>query len=292
MIDKLIKDKINSSEKKVVCFINPENSSAIEVVEQSKKMDLCDFVLLGNKGRIKELISESNSKLASECKIIDVNDYVEGVKLAVEEIHSGKAHAIMKGDVETGPLLKELFNKEYEFMTEYRVSYLAAFEMKNYHKMLFITDPAINIKPDLSLKKNLIDGSVDFMIKLGIKKPKVGILCAKENVSPKMQATVDAKDLTEYYEKNEMCDVYGPLAFDNAISKKAATEKKIDSSVAGDVDLLLCDSIEQANTLYKALTYMANAKNAGVVLGMKVPIIVTSRTDNLETKIASIALSL
>jgi len=292
MIDKLIKEKTTSNEKKVVCFILPENTSAIEVVKYAKQINLCDFSLFGNEVRIKEIILEVDKNLLETCKIIDAGDHKEAVKLAVEEIQSGNAHAIMKGDVETGPLLKELFNKDYNFMTEYRVSYLAAFELKNYHKMMFVTDPAINIKPDLELKKNLIDGSVDFMKKLGIKKPKVGVLCAKENVSEKMQATVDAQSLTEYYAGNENCDVYGPLAFDNAVSKKAAIEKKIVSEVAGDVDLLLCDSIEQANTLYKALTYMADAKNAGVVLGMQVPIIVTSRTDNLETKIASIALSI
>ncbi len=286
------KELTSEQKKQKICYILPEDSSAMKVITVALEREICQFILIGNQTKITTLINQTNSKLISNCEIIDAIDYKDAIKIAVEKINTFKAHAIMKGNLTTSEILRELFKKEYNFRTDYRVSILSVFKMKNYHKLLFLTDPAINIKPDVDLKAELILNSIEYIKKFGIEKPKVGILCATEVVNEKMQATLDAVELTKRFSGSNDVEVYGPLAFDNAISKKAAITKNITSSVAGNVDLLVCDSIEQANVLYKALTYMADAKCAGMVIGLKVPIIATSRTDAIETKIDSIILSL
>jgi len=279
------------SKHKTLCIIKAEEESIIEVVSRALKTNMCKFVLVGDECEIARLLRLKDIEL-DEVEIVNQVDDSLAVEYGVQLVQDGRADAIMKGNIETSTLLKNLFKKEYNFINGNLINYLAVFELERYNKLLFITDPAINIAPDLEQKKLMIENSVTILDKFGYEKPNIGILCAKENVSEKMQATVDARDLTEYFSKNKYFNVYGPLAFDNAICKEAAISKGITSEVAGNVDLLVCHNIEQANTLYKSLTYMAGAKNAGIVIGMKVPIVLTSRTDEVETKLASMALSL
>lgn len=199
----------------------------------------------------------------------------------------------MKGLIDTSIIMKQVLDKEIGLRTGSIISHMAVFDVDTYHKLLFVTDAAMNISPDLNQKKDILINAVDLAHSMGIDKPKVAVIAAKEKVSTKMEATVHAEELANMNRNGEIkgCIVDGPLALDNAISKKAAETKGIESEVAGDADILLMPYIEAGNVLYKSLTYFANSKNAGIILGAKAPIVLTSRADSEETKLYSIVLS-
>ncbi len=173
------------------------------------------------------------------------------------------------------------------------MSSVAVIESPYYHKLLLISDGAMNIKPDLMQKKQIIENSVEVAGKIGINNPKTAILCAKEKVNEKMPETVDAAKLVDMNKSGEIlnCIVAGPLAFDNIVSKEAAVIKGIDNPVAGDADIIIVPDLVCGNTLYKSLAFLSEIKSAGVIMGAKVPVIVTSRADSEETKLYSIALA-
>jgi phosphate butyryltransferase len=207
-------------------------------------------------------------------------------------VSSGKAHMVMKGLVDTGIILKAVLNKETGLRTGSVLSHVAIFDVVNYPRLLLVTDAAMNIAPTLEQKKQIIENSLHVANGLDIDEPKVGVICAKEKVNPKMPATVDAGELVKMNENGELtgCIVGGPFALDNAVSEEAAKLKGISHPVAGKADILMCPNIESGNILYKTLGFLANAKSAGVIVGAKAPIILTSRADSEEAKLNSIAL--
>jgi phosphate butyryltransferase len=208
-------------------------------------------------------------------------------------IREKKADILMKGNLGTSNLLRAVLNKEFGLRTGELISHLALFELATYHKIIGLTDAAMNIAPDLNGKASLIKSSTAYLRKLGVEKPKVAILAAVETVNPDMKSTLDASALSKMADRGQIkgCIVDGPLAFDNAVSKKSADYKGIVSPVAGDADLLVADDIDAANILYKAFIYFAGAKCAAVILGAAAPIVLTSRADSDETKLNSIALA-
>jgi phosphotransacetylase len=208
---------------------------------------------------------------------------------AVELLREAKAELLMKGSLHTDELMAAVVSREGGMRTGRRISHVFVMDVPTYHKVLFVTDGAINIAPTLEDKVDICQNAIDLIVALGIKKPKVAILAAVETVNSKMQATIDAACLCKMAErgqiKNALLD--GPLAFDNAISKQAAETKGIRSAVAGDPDILLAPDLEAANILAKQLSFLANADSAGLVLGARVPIILTSRADSVRSRIAS-----
>jgi len=208
---------------------------------------------------------------------------------AVELVREGKAEILMKGSLHTDELMSAIVSRERGLRTSRRISHVFVMDVPTYHKVLVVTDGAINIAPTLEDKVDICQNAIDLAISLGVKKPKVAIIAAVETVTSKMPATIDAAALCKMAERGQITGALldGPLAFDNAISKEAAITKGIDSEVAGDPDILLVPDLEAGNILAKQLSFLANADSAGLVLGAKVPIILTSRADSVRSRIAS-----
>jgi phosphotransacetylase len=199
----------------------------------------------------------------------------------------------MKGSIGTAELLGAIIHKTGGIRTERRLSHVFVFDIPSYHKPLVITDAAINVAPDLSIKRDIVQNAIDFCRNLGVEEPRVAILAAVEKVIPSMRSTLDAAALCKMADRGQISGglLDGPLAFDNAISRQAALDKHISSPVAGDADILLAPDLEAANMIAKQLVYLANAKSAGIALGARVPIILTSRSDPPLTRMASCALA-
>ena len=208
-------------------------------------------------------------------------------------MREGRAEMLMKGSLHTDELLGAVVARDTGLRTGRRISHVFIMDVPTYHKVLIVTDAAINIAPTLEDKVDICQNAIDLAISLGVKEPKVAILAAVETVTSKMPATIDAAALCKMAERGQITGgiLDGPLAFDNAISKQAAETKGIHSAVAGDPDILLAPDLEAGNMLAKQLTFLANADSAGLVLGARVPIILTSRADSVRSRIASCAVA-
>ncbi|WP_163652827.1 phosphate acyltransferase [Listeria sp. PSOL-1] len=232
------------------------------------------------------------SDLKDKVTCIQVADEQEAVKKAVEAITSKKADILMKGFVKTATLLHHVLLKENHLRTDSLLSQIALFEIPSYHKPLLITDAAMNIAPDFEAKKQITQNAISAAHALGISCPKVAFLSAVETPTAKMPSTMDAEKLVTYFIKSgQKVAVSGPLAMDAAISKEAARHKGITDSVAGDADILIVPNIETGNVLYKTLVYCAHAKVGSSIIGAKVPIVISSRSDSAENKLASLFLT-
>ena len=253
---------------------------------------IADFILVGSREKINE-IAKNNGLDISDFEIIHCDDDAPACDTAVTLVASGTASALMKGSIDTSFIMRAALNKDSGIRTGNKLSHIAAFELPAYHKLLYVTDAAINIAPDFDSKKDIIINALDALHNLGIAKPKIALLAAKEKVDEKMPITVEYAELVKLHKNGLFTEaiVEGPLALDNAISPTSCEIKGIDSSIHGEADLLVCPNIEAGNILYKALAFLAGGKNGGVVLGAKRPIILTSRADTAESKLISIALS-
>ena len=276
---------------KVVAVACAQDVDVMRAINNAKKNGIVEAILVGDLEKIEAIAKEENINL-SEYEVIDIKDLAEASLKAVELVSSKKAHMVMKGLVDTGIILKAVLNKETGLRTGSVLSHVAVFDVINYPRLLLVTDAAMNIAPTLEQKKQIIENSLQVAYGLDIEVPKVGVICAKEKVNPKMPATVDAGELVKMNENGELtgCIVGGPFALDNAVSEEAAKLKGIDHPVAGKADILMCPNIESGNILYKTLGFLANAKSAGIIVGAKAPIILTSRADSEEAKLNSIAL--
>lgn len=269
-----------------------QDKEVLSAVKAAHENGIANAILVGDKAKITKDASDIGMDL-NEYDIIDEKDLTNASRKAVELVSNCKADIVMKGLVDTSIILKAVLDKEIGLRTGKILSHVAVFDVATYHKILFITDAAMNIAPDLNQKKQIIENAVFVAHSLDINEPKVAVVCAKEKVNPKMPATVDAKELEEMNNKGEIsgCIVGGPFALDNAISKEAAKHKGINHPVAGDADIILVPNIESGNVLYKSLAFLGNAKNAGVIVGAKAPVVLTSRADSDEAKLNSIALA-
>ena len=204
-----------------------------------------------------------------------------------------EADILMKGLVDSKSLLQAVLHKEKGLATGNLISHVAVFEVPGFDRLLFITDAAMNVAPDLMEKKKILENAVEFIRSTGIDCPKVAVICAVEVVNGAMQATLDAAALAKMNDRGQIknCLVDGPLALDNALSLEAAQHKNIKSQVAGQADLFLMPDIEAGNVLYKALTFTTKSKNGGVLIGASAPVVMTSRADSFESKLHSMALA-
>lgn len=279
-------------EKAFVSVAVCDDLHVLEAVSKAYEMGIAKFILVGNKEKT-ESIAKDNGIDLSDFTIIDEADSQKACEIAVKYVKNGEATAVMKGLIDTSVIMKAVLNKENGIRTGSKLSHIAAFEVPSYHKLLYVTDAAINIDPDFETKKAIIENAAMAVKNLGIEKPKVALLAAKEKADPKMPVTMEYVQLVEMNKSGEFSGAIldGPLALDNAVSKEAAEIKGIVSDVAGDADILFCPNIEAGNILYKSLSILANAKTGGVVLGAKRPVVLTSRSDTAESKLISIALS-
>lgn len=274
-----------------VAVAQPTDETSLSGVVDSYQAGLIDPILVGDEAKIRKLAQELNYDISS-FTIINAIDDKEAAAKAVEFATKGEVKALMKGNLHTNDIMGAVVKRDAGLRTDRSITHAFIMDIPAYHKGLFIADAAINIAPDINVKMSIMKNTVDLAHKLGIKTPKVGILSAVEMPYEKIPSSMEAHELTQMA-KTELKDalVYGPLAFDNAISKLSAKIKKIDSEVCGDPDILIAPQIESGNILFKALVYLAYAKVAGVVLGAKVPVILTSRADNAEARVASSALA-
>jgi phosphotransacetylase len=250
-------------------------------------------LLVGPSGRIAETAKAAGIDLGN-LEIIDAPNSIDSAAKAVGLIREGKAEILMKGSLHTDELMGAVVSREGGLRTSRRISHAFVMDVPTYHKVLIVTDGAINIAPTLEDKADICQNAIDLAISLGLEKPKVAILCAVETVTSKMPATIDAASLCKMAERGQIKGgiLDGPLAFDNAISKHAAEIKGIVSKVAGDPDILLAPDLEAGNILAKQLSFLANADSAGLVLGARVPIILTSRADSVRARVASCAIAM
>ena len=265
----------------------------LQAVSAAQKCEISDFVLFGNRKNIEKIASEHALDI-SRAEISDEADNYEACRKAVALVAEGTATALMKGLVDTSVIMKAALDRDHGIRTGRKLSHVAVFEVPTYHKLLFVTDAAINIAPDLHGKKEIIENAVSALSNLGIVNPKTALLAAKEKTDDKMPVTLEYAELVKMSASGEIsgCILDGPLALDNAVSRESAHIKGIVSNVAGDADLLVCPDIEAGNILYKCLSFLAGAKSGGVVVGARRPIILTSRADSSESKLISIALGI
>lgn len=269
-----------------------QDQHSLGAVIRAWKDNIIEPILIGDEKGIRDICDSYNYDITG-VRIIHESDMDKAVEMSVKMVSNKEADVLMKGKVGTSTLLKCALNKEWGLRTGHLLSHIALFEVDTYPKVIAVTDVAMNISPNLQDKIAIINNSVSCLIKIGYKLPKVAVLGAVEMVNENMEATLHAALLSKMYQRDQIrnCIIDGPLAFDNAVSLESAQLKGIRSEVAGDTDLLLMPDIEVGNVLYKSLVFFAKAKVASVILGAKVPIVLTSRSDSEQAKYDSILLS-
>jgi phosphotransacetylase len=267
---------------------HPCEASALAGAMDAAAQGLITPILVGPVAKIQEIAAAHRIDLG-KTRIVDTPHSHGSAAAAVALVRKGEAEVVMKGSLHTDELLGAVVARETGLRTGRRLSHAFIMDVPTYHKVLVVTDAAINIAPTLEDKVDICQNAIDLCRSLGLERPKVAILAAVETINSKMQATLDAAALCKMAERGQITKgvLDGPLAFDNAISKEAAKTKGITSEVAGDPDILLAPDLEAGNILAKQLTFLANADSAGIVLGARVPIILTSRADSVRSRIAS-----
>jgi len=278
--------------RKVISVAAAQDKDVLESIKAAQAAGLAKAILVGDAELIKPLLAEVG--LPADTPIVHEPEVKQAALTAVKLVKTGQAQVLMKGLVNSGDFLKAVLNSEVGLRTGRLLSHLAAFEAPGFYKLIYHSDGGMNISPDLAEKKDILTNAMLALRALGIQQPKVAIMAANEVVNPKMPATVDAKALMDMHTSGELFPdsiMEGPIAMDVALSAEAAKHKGIVSAVSGDVDLFLLPGIETGNILSKALTYYANFKFAGVILGATHPIVLGSRSDSAATKLNSIALA-
>lgn len=284
--------KVKSQQIKKVAVAVAQDEPVLEAIRDAKENGIAEAILVGDKEKIEQIAEKLEMNIA-DYEIIDEKDINKAAIETVKLVSSGKADMMMKGLIDTATFLRAVLNKEFGLRTGKQMSHIAVFEVPGYDRLLFLTDAAFNMYPELKEKIDIVKNAVNVASALGIETPKVAPICAVEVINPAMQATLDAASLTIMNARGQIkgCIIDGPLALDNALSKEAAAHKKISGEVAGCADILLMANIEAGNAVYKCLTYTTECKNGGLLMGAAAPVIVTSRADSPESKLNSIALA-
>lgn len=275
-----------------MAVVHPCDGESLKGALLARDRGLIDPTLVGPEEKIRALAEELKLDLYG-CQFLNVPHSHAAAESGVALAREGLVEALMKGSLHTDELMSEVVDKATGLRTERRISHVFMMDVPTYPRPLLITDAAINVAPDLVTKVDIVQNAIDLAINLKIKEPKVALLAAVETVNPKMQATLDAAALCKMADRGQIKGgvLDGPLAFDNAISIVAARTKGIKSPVAGQADILLVPDIESGNMLAKQLEYLADALGAGIVLGARVPIVLTSRADSAQTRTASTAIA-
>lgn len=279
-------------ERPVVAVAVAEDDAVLLALRRAADLGLCRAVLIGDADAIRAVAARENIDLA-DMEILPCADHAECCKKAVSLVREKRAQAVMKGLVGTAALMREVLNTEHGLKRSMLLSYVGVFELPGFDRLVYLTDPAVNMYPDLSAKRHIIENSLQVAKALGKDKPVVACLCAVETVNPKMPPTLDAAELVRMNREGviENCIVTGPLALDNCLYREAALHKGIEDPHAGLADILLAPEIETGNALHKAFAFVAKAPHAGVLVGASAPVIIASRADDEEAKLRSIALA-
>ena len=294
MIEKLssLVEMAKSKTTRRIAVAAAADHAVLQAIKSTMNDDIVNPILVGDKTKIESICKEIDLDLTN-VEIIDIPNPVQASVKAVSIVREGKAEILMKGLVSTGPLLKAVLDKENGLRKGGTLSHVAFFESPYYHKLLCVTDAAMNVEPEFNDKVAILKNAVEAFHKLGIKEPKVAVIGAVETVNPKMEPSTHAALLTMMNKRGQLngCIVDGPLALDNAVSKEAAEHKGIESDVAGEVDIILTPDIYSGNIFYKSLNFLGGSSSAAVIMGARVPIVLTSRSDTEKSKMLSIALA-
>jgi len=272
--------------------VAPESADALMGAVLGRDHTLIDPILVGSAVKITAAAKELGADIAG-IEIIDIADHAAAAARAVALVHEGRAGALMKGHLHTDDLLRAILKREGGLRTDRRLSHVFAMDVPGHDRLLFITDAAINIAPDLACKASIAQNALDLAAALGVAAPKLAVLSAVEAANPAIPSSVEAAEIAAMAARGEITggSVQGPLAMDLALSAHAAAVKGVAGPVAGQADIVLVPGLEAGNILFKALTYLAGAKAAGVVLGAAVPVILTSRSDDEHARLASCAVA-
>jgi len=281
----------SQSTKKVAVAV-AQDKPVLEAIKDASDIGLVEAILVGNSSKIEDVAKEIRMDL-SKFEIVHEPDAAKAALKAVELVSTGKADMVMKGLVDTANFLRAVLNKEKGLRTGKLMSHVAVFEVPGIDRLLFITDAAFNMYPELKEKIDIVNNAVTVAKAVGIETPKVAPVCAVEVVNPDMPATLDASNLSKMSDRGQIkgCIIDGPLALDNALSEEAAAHKGITGPVAGKADILLMPNIEAGNIMYKTLSYTTNSKSGALLVGTSAPVVLTSRNDSHETKMNAIALA-
>lgn len=287
-----LKGIVTGAPKKKLILAAAQDQHSLGAVIKAWKENIVEPILVGDVESIQNICSSSNYDITG-LRIIHEPDVQKSIEMSIKMVSNKQADVLMKGMVGTSSLLKGVLNKEWGLRTGNLLSHFALFEVDTYHKVIAVTDVAMNIAPNLKDKIAIVNNSVSCLLRLGYKMPKVAVLGAVEMVNENMEATLHAALLSKMNQRDQIknCIIDGPLAFDNAVSIESARHKGIKSEVAGDTDLLLMPDIEVGNVLYKSLVFFAKAKVASIILGASAPIVLTSRSDSEQAKFDSILLA-
>ena len=271
---------------------HPCDASSLEGAVEAARAGIVAPILVGPRHKIEAAAREAGLDVA-RLELVDVPHSHAAAAKAVELVRAGRAELLMKGSLHTDELMREVVAKDTGLRTERRISHVFIMDVPSYPEPLFITDAAINIFPDLETKADICRNAIDLHLGLGLGTPRVAILSAVETVNPKIPGTIDAAALCKMADRGQIAGglLDGPLALDNAISPEAAAIKGIRSEVAGRAQVLVVPDLEAGNMLAKNLSFLAGADAAGIVLGARVPVILTSRADNVRTRMASCAVA-
>lgn len=286
-------EQVKSLPMKKVAVACAQDDAVLEAVKAAKDMGIADAILVGDEAKIRTIADVLKMNI-KDYEIIDVKDDYEAALTAVKMVHDGEADMYMKGLIDTKSFLRSVLDKEVGLRTDKTLSHVAVFDIKGIDRLLFMSDVAFIPYPDLETKANIIRNTVEVAHACGIANPKVAPLAAVEVVNPKMECTVDAEKLTQMCENGEIegCVVDGPLSMDLAIEPEAAYHKgTTDRKIVGDADILLFPDIDAGNITYKTLVHTADAVNGNILTGTKAPVILTSRSDEFDAKVNSIALA-
>ena len=272
-----------------VVIVNAGKSVAIESAKQAVDEGLIDPIFVGDKPVIEKLAKDIKWDI-SKYEVIHEPEENDTALIAAKMASEGKIKIVVKGHIHTDVLMKAILKRDLNLIGKKRLSHVWHMTLGNDDKPFIITDGALNVLPKLETKMHILRNSVEFAKRIGVNKPKVSVLSATEEVLDSMPSSKEAKQLTERALKEGIeADVFGPMAFDNSVSEKAAQIKGIKNTVAGKTDILLVPNVETGNALVKMMIYFMGACAAGVVLGGKTPVVITSRSDEAEARLASIA---
>jgi phosphate butyryltransferase len=290
-LSELVDEARNKKTRKLV-LAAAGDEDALLAVKNATNQGIIEPILVGDMAKIKAIAKRINFDI-SNLETYDIEDKIEASMMATKIIKEGNAEILMKGNVGTGTLMKAVLDKEVGLRKGGTLSHVAVFESPYYHKLLGVTDAAMNVNPDLETKIDIIKNAVDVFHKLNNPNPKVAIVGSVETVNPRMEATMHAATISmmNYRKQITGCIIDGPLAIDNAISRKSAELKNITSEVAGDTDIIMAPDIDGGNILYKTLNFLGGAVSAAVIMGAAAPIVLTSRSDSDKSKFLSIALA-
>jgi phosphate butyryltransferase len=278
--------------KTTIAVVSAEDYHVLEALKLAVNKNIAIPILIGDSIKIRK-ISEEISFDISDFELIDIQDNAEAATFGVNLVKTSKANVLMKGLLSTGTLMKAVLHNHSGLLKHSLLSHVSVNQIPGYSKLLVVSDAAMNIKPTVNEKIEIIRNAVSVCNKLGIINPKVALVCPIEYVNKKIESTVDAGIITEKWKIGEIegCIIDGPLALDNAINSDAAILKGIHSNVAGNADVLITHDLDSGNILYKSLNFLAKGNSAAIIAGASAPIILTSRSDSAINKLYSIALA-